>query len=142
MSAVGEADDVIEMSNDLDNLLLLIKLTEIYCKRFRVKLEPKKTKLLCYSNKNCDFLARHAMSTTRITINDVPVIPTNEAEHVGVVRNTAGNMPNIVHRITKHKKSLGSILSAGLARGHRGSPAAALPLLNLLMYIIWSFLSQ
>ena len=126
VSAVGEADDVIEMSNDLDNLLLLIKLTEIYCKRFRVKLEPKKTKLLCYSNKNCDFLARHAISTTRITINDVPVIPTNEAEHVGVVRNTAGNMPNIVHRITKHKKSLGSILSAGLARGHRGSPAAAL----------------
>ena len=132
MSAVGEADDVIEMSNDLDNLLLLIKLTEIYCQRFRVKLEPKKTKLLCYSNKNCDILARHAMSTTRIAINDVPVLPTNEAEHVGIVRNTAGNMPNIDHRITKNKKSLGNILSADLAHGHRVSPAAGVHVHQLL----------
>ena len=35
-------------------------------------------------------------------------------------------MPNILHRVAEHKKSLGAVLSAGLARGHRGSPAAAL----------------
>ena len=35
-------------------------------------------------------------------------------------------MPNILLRISKHKSALGSVLSAGLARGHRGSPAAAL----------------
>ena len=35
-------------------------------------------------------------------------------------------MPNLLHRIAEHKKSLGAVLSAGLARGHRGSPAAAL----------------
>ena len=51
---------------------------------------------------------------------------TSEAEHVGVVRHIDGIMPNIVHRIAEHKKALGSVQSAGLARGHRGSPAAAL----------------
>ena len=35
-------------------------------------------------------------------------------------------MPNILRRVCEHKKSLGAVLSAGLARGHRGSPAAAL----------------
>ena len=61
-----------------------------------------------------------------ITINNIPVNFTDEAEHVGIVRNTAGNMANIVTRVSKHKKALGAMLSAGLARGHRGSPAAAL----------------
>ena len=51
---------------------------------------------------------------------------TTEAEHVGVVRNTAGNLPSILRRVAEHKKSLGGVMSVGLARGHRGSPAAAL----------------
>jgi hypothetical protein len=35
-------------------------------------------------------------------------------------------MPNLLCRVSEHKKALGAVLSAGLARGHRGSPAAAL----------------
>jgi hypothetical protein len=127
ISAVGQADDVILLSNDINDLQLLVKLTEQYCQQYRVKLEPKKTKLLGYShNKNTDLLVKHAVSTSLITINNTPVKFTNEAEHVGVVRHTDGNMPNIVHRVSQHKKALGSVLSAGLARGHRGSPAAAI----------------
>ena len=63
---------------------------------------------------------------TAISIDGVPLQFTQEAEHVGVVRSTAGNLPNVLHRVSEHKKSLGAVLSAGLARGHRGSPAAAL----------------
>ena len=46
ISAVGQADDVVLVANDLDSLRLLAALTESYCKRFRVKLVPSKTKLL------------------------------------------------------------------------------------------------
>ena len=35
-------------------------------------------------------------------------------------------MPNILQRITSHKRALGSVSSAGLARGHRANPAASL----------------
>ena len=126
ISAVGQADDVMLLSNDLYSLQLLVKLTEEYCKKYRVKLEAKKTKLLVYSNKSSELLAKLSTCSTEIFVNNAPVKFTTEAEHVGVVRNTAGNIPNIIHRVAEHKKSLGAVLSAGLARGHRGSPAAAL----------------
>jgi hypothetical protein len=35
-------------------------------------------------------------------------------------------MPNILQRIAFHKKGLGGVSSAGLARSHRGNPAASL----------------
>jgi len=41
ISAVGQADDVILVSNDLHALKLLLKLTENYCAKFRVKLRYK-----------------------------------------------------------------------------------------------------
>ena len=41
ISAVGQADDVVLMSNDIYKLQLLIKLNEEYCQNYRVK-----TKLL------------------------------------------------------------------------------------------------
>ena len=104
------------MSNDIFSLFLLVKMTEKYCHQYRVKLEPKKTKLLAYShNKNTDLIVKHSASTSLININDTPVMFTSEAEHVGVVRHIDGNMPNIVHRIAEHKKALGSVQSAGLA---------------------------
>ena len=105
ISAVGQADDVILMSNDINNLLLLVKLTEDYCANYRVKLEPKKTKLLAYSSKSNELLVKLAVSSNMITINNVPVTFTCEAEHVGVVRNTPGNMANIVTRISEHKRA-------------------------------------
>ena len=68
VSAVGQADDVILMSNDIYDLHLLVKMTEQYCRKYRVQLEPKKTKLLAYSNdRNTDLLVKHAVSTSLIT---------------------------------------------------------------------------
>ena len=126
ISAVGQADDVLLMSNDLYSLQLLVRLTEEYCLKYRVQLEPKKTKLLGYSSKSSELLMKIKSMTSTITINNVKVGFSKEAEHVGVVRSTDGNMPSILQRVAQHKKSLGSVLGAGLARGHRGSPAAAL----------------
>ena len=52
---------------------------------------------------------------------------TKQAEHVGVLRSTCGtNLPALTSRISAHNKSLYSILSVGMARNHRGNPAASL----------------
>ena len=45
---------------------------------------------------------------------------------MGVTRSVSGNLPHILHRIASHKRSLGAVLSAGMARNHRGNPAASL----------------
>ena len=126
VSAIGFADDVMLAANDIDNLRLLAHLTEIYCKRYRVKLVPVKTKLLPISTPNHSYLVNYAELVNPVTINGVPVNFVQEAEHVGVLRSTSGNMPNILHRIVSHKKALAAVLSAGMARGHRGNPAASL----------------
>ena len=131
ISAVGQADDVMLVANDLNDLRLLVTLTERYCSKYRVKLEPSKTKLLAYQNKCHALQVKHAVSTNPIRINNVPVKLTQEAEHVGVMRNTQGNLPNLVIRIANHKKILGALLSTGMARGHRGNPAASITIHQL-----------
>ena len=46
---------------------------------------------------------------------------------MGIIRSTtSGNNPHILQRITAHKRALGAVLAAGLARRHRGNPAASL----------------
>ena len=65
----------------------------------------------------------HAKLINPVTINDLPV---DESEHVRVLRNTAGNMPNIINRISSHKKAMGSVLYVGLAREQHGNPEASL----------------
>ena len=126
ISAIGQADDVVHVANSIDDLNLLVKITENYCNKFRVTLVPSKTKLLVFENKEHKFQADLARLTNPIKIADVPVSFSEETEHVGIIRHTSGNLPNLLHRIATHKKSLGTILSAGLARGHRGNPAASL----------------
>ena len=126
VSAVGQADDVILLSGSLDDLRLLVRLTEKYCAKFRVKLEPGKTKLMVFNKPNNQFVVDHAKLTNSITISGQPIKFATEAEHVGVIRHTTGNLPNIVNRIAKHKKVVGSVLSAGMARRHRANIAASL----------------
>ena len=126
VSAIGQADDVILATNSIQDLQLLAQLTESYCARYRVKLVPSKTKLLPLSTKNHHFLVEYARLINPVTINGEVVKFVTEAEHVGVVRSTAGNMPNLANRIAAHKKALGSVCSAGMARSHRANPAASL----------------
>ena len=48
------------------------------------------------------------------------------AEHVGVIRSIFGNESNILDRIMSHKRALGTILHAGIARNYRGNPSYSL----------------
>ena len=126
VSAIGQADDVILAANSVDCLRLLALLTESYCKNYRVKLVSSKTKLLPMYHPRHAHLVEYAELTNPVTIDSSPVKFVKEAEHVGVIRSTAGNMPHILNRIAAHKKDLGVICSAGMARGHRGNPEASL----------------
>ena len=61
-----------------------------------------------------------------IKINEEKIEFTDSAEHVGMVRSVSGNLPTILTRITSHRKALGGVLHTGIARSHRGNPAASL----------------
>ena len=126
ISSIGQADDVVHVANTVDDLHLLATLTEQYCNKYKVTLVPSKTKLLVYANENHNFKVELSKICNPIKIGNVPVEFCPEAEHVGIIRNTSGNMPNILNRIASHKRSLGALLSAGLARGHKSNPAASL----------------
>ena len=113
-------------ANSLDNLRLLAQLTESYCASYRVKLVSSKTKLLPMHSPRHAHLVDYAKLANPVTIDGTTVKFVHEAEHVGVIRSTAGNMPHILQRIASHKNDLAAICSAGMARGHRGNPAASL----------------
>ena len=89
-------------------------------------LVPAKTKLLGYANPKQQHLLEIAKLSNPIKINGQPVKFASEAEHVGVTRNVSGNIPHIMNRIAAYKTAMGSVLSAGLAKGHQGNPAAGL----------------
>ena len=126
VSAVGQADDVILAANSVHKLMLLAKLTESYCASYRVTLVSSKTKLLPLYLPKHELLVTYAKITNPVTISGSPVEFVEEAEHVGVVRSTRGNMPHILQRISSHKKVLAAVCSAGMGKDHRGNPAASL----------------
>ena len=79
-------------------------LTEDYCRMYRVKLVPSKTKLLpVYKNKMRP-LVDYARITNPIKIAGKSVEFVDVAEHVGILRGSTGNTINVIHRIAAHKK--------------------------------------
>ena len=126
ISAIGQADDVILAADNLDSLRYLARLTERYCANFRVKLVASKTKLLPVYKPRHESLVEYAKLVNTVTIDETTVQFVKEADHVGVLRSCHGNMPNILSRIANHRKALGSVTPAGMARSHRGNPSASL----------------
>ena len=54
-----------------------------------------------------------------------PEEPTRTS-YVGILRSTEGNLPNIMNRISAHRKALGAVLFTGLAQRHSANPAVGL----------------
>ena len=69
--------------------------------------------------------------TNPIEIDGEKINFAKTAEHVGIMRATSGNLPAILDRFTAHKKALGAVLHAGVARGHRGNPVASLRVVQI-----------
>ena len=91
-----------------------------------MKLCAEKTKLQVFSTRQTDDIAEYHTKTFSMKIEGEDIKFVDSAEHVGIVRSTAGNLPTILARFTAHKKALGAVLHTGVARGHRGNPAASL----------------
>ena len=125
ISAIGQADDTALVSNNLQNLQYLLLLTEHFCRKYHVKLSTEKTKLQVYYKKSMENEVNYAKLTNPIKVNGTSVDFVECAEHVGIERATS-NTVTIFTRFTAHKRALGAVLHAGLARGHRGNPGAGL----------------
>ena len=126
ISAIGQADDVVLVSNCPQSLRYLLKLTIDYCSQYCVDLVPEKTKLQLFLPKTHIPFETHLKSSSPVAMNNKNIEFVIHTEHVGIVRSTDGNLPNILERISAHKKSIGAVLSAGLGRGHRSNPTAGL----------------
>ena len=126
VSAIGQADDVALVSNDIFSLQNLLHLSLQYCERHHVALRADKTKLQVFSNKQTELSAYYAKLVSPLAMGGKNLSFVDDAEHVGILRSTAGNMPHIQKRISSHKKALNAVLPIGLARGYRGNPAASL----------------
>ena len=85
----------------------------------------EKTKLLAFAPKG-DVSVAYWQKVSPLTMDGSPLPLSSEAEHVGVLRSPSGNLPSISSRIAGHTKSLYSVISCGMARHHRGNPAASL----------------
>ena len=125
ISVISQADDVVVSSNNIYMLYNLLVLALDYCKKFNVQLCADKTKLLMYADKT--FL----VPLNPIIINGEQVEFNDEAEHVGIIRSTKGNLPNLMNRIHCSKTATNATLACGLARGHRSNPAACLEVLKI-----------
>ena len=127
ISAVGQADDVALLSNDIFKLFNILHLALNYCKEYHVDLCADKTKLLHFSSSpDVSFVHYNP-----IQVNDQHISFSSQAEHVGVIRATSGNTPHLMNRFAAHKKALAAILFTGAARNHRGNLAAVMKIENL-----------
>ena len=126
IACIGQADDTVLISHDLIKLKFLLKLTLNYCKKYHVELSAPKTKLQVYLPHILSKYEDLYKNSIDIRINDTPIAFVDSADHVGVIRSVQGNLPHILNRISSYNKALHSVLPAGLARNHRGNPAASL----------------
>ena len=124
-ASVGQADDTALLSHDLHQLQCLLDLSLLYCQKHQVQLSAGKTKLLVFSKSVTDYV-KYSKLLMPLHIGDLPIKFATSAEHVGVLRDVAGNLPHVHQRMVSHRGALAKILCMGLARKHRANPLASL----------------
>ena len=92
VSAIGQADDTVLLSNDIFSLFYLLKLSSIFCTKYQVELCAEKTRLQRFLPRHWDPLS---VQPNPVEINGTKIPFTNTAEHVGILRSSNGNGPSI-----------------------------------------------
>ena len=100
-SAIGIADDTALVANDINSLKQI------------------------FTTKSSKATSSFPESEIIYIENDI-VERADFAEHVGIIRSPSGNQPSIMARISAHRRAMAAVLHTGIARGHRGNPAAGL----------------
>ena len=128
ISGIGMADDTALVSNNIHNLAYLLKLSLSFSDKYHGEICAEKTQLQVYwPNRTPGDLDIDFIEETNPILIDGKKIPfSTVADHVGIVRSTSGNREAILARICAHKNAVASILSTGMARGHRGNPAVGI----------------
>ena len=126
VSCVSLADDAVLVSNSIHDLKNLLFLTTEYCRKYKVDLVPDKTKLVVFTKDENDHQVRYSKLISSISLHGEQIPFSQEAEHLGIIRSSSGNLPNLVERFSAHRKKLFSVLPAGLALHHNANPVAAL----------------
>ena len=126
VGSIGVADDVALLSPNPHALQSLLNLSQSLTSSSCMVNVREKTKLLLYCPKG-DNSAIFWQDVSPIIMDGAALPLSSEAEHVGVLRSTGGsNLPSITVRMAGHTKSLYSVISCGMAKNHRGNPAASL----------------
>ena len=99
-----------------------------YCQKYHVTLATEKTKLVAFHLKKHGDYISYIDNLDLLKIDGIPVKFSDSAQHVGVRRSINGNLPHLLDRLAARKKTLFSILPAGLALKNNGNIAAALHL--------------
>ena len=128
VASIGQADDTVLVSNDINKLYYLLELSNTACRKNMIDIGAEKTRLQAYAKRG---FALNTNVETPIFINEQNIPFSDLAEHVGVIRSTSGNGPAIMARISAHRKALASVLHTGIARSHRGNPASSIKIEKL-----------
>ena len=112
VSAIAQADDTALVSDNLHSLQNLINLSLRFCSKYQMQLCVEKTKLLAIFTPNMTNLVEYLKMTSPVSIAGTKIEFSETVEHVGILRNSYGNLPNIINRILSHKKALGAVLHA------------------------------
>ena len=75
---------------------------------------------------DCILISEIKKDSVQFSMYGHPVQFETEAEHVGIVRSTTGNLPHLLSRFAAHRSSLFKVLPVGAGKGHRGNPAACI----------------
>ena len=126
VSCIGQADDSVLLSHDIFSLQNLLLLTIEYCQHYNVTLVPEKTKMLAFTPPGLELMTEYAKIISPVSIDGSRIPFSESAEHVGIIRSIHGNSPNILSRLSSHRRAVFSLLPSGLAKGHRGNPAGSI----------------
>ena len=121
VSAIGQADDTVLISNDIFNLFYLLQLSKSFSGRNLVEQGAEKTKLQKFTPRR--WTEKDDVGLNPIKINGKQIPFSETAEHVGLVRSTDGNGPAIAARFSAHRRALAGVLHAGLSYRHRSNPS-------------------
>ena len=130
-NVIGQADDLIVVSDNIYKLQCLVKLINDYCHDHKVTLVPSKTKLLCFGPNKFKNFIDFCKVINPIKIGEKIIDFDSKMEHVGVLRSVAGNMEALSSRITAQKRAIGSVISIGLGKNNLSNPLARLNILKI-----------
>ena len=99
VSAIGQADDTVLLSNNIHDLQNLLHLTLNFCSKYHVELCAEKTKLQAYCTKKTSLITQYQKDISPIKISNTLIPFVDSAEHVGIIRSTTSNLPAILRRI-------------------------------------------